>query len=242
MQADTPLVDTPVETPVPEVAPVDTPEESVHDTIAKLLASLVEHKKHHEEFMKATVATVKGLQKDVKKMKPKKAARTEQSTQRVNGLEIPVLVGDTLKAFLGLDGEEYTRKEITGLVTKYIKEHKLQNPANGREILLDTCPEGLKLKEILEPDQPLTFFNIQRYLNKHYTKKPVTDLPSATPEAPVEPKAEPPAEEAPVKVKTTKPKKTEPPTEPAPVPAETTTEEAPAPAPKRRVVLKKSTA
>lgn len=237
MQADTPLVDTPVETP--DVTPVDTPEESVHDTIAKLLSSLVEHKKHHEEFMKVTLATVKGLQKEVKKMKPKKAVRTEQSTQRVNGLEIPILVGDKLKTFLGLDGDEYTRKEITSLVTKYIKEHKLQNPTNGREILLDTCPEGLKLKDILEPDQPLTFFNIQRYLNKHYTKKPVTDLPSATP---VDNNVETPSEPVPVKTKTTtKPKKAEPSVDPVPVPAETTTDETPTPAPKRRVVLKKST-
>ena len=236
MQADPPLVDTPVETPVPEVAPVDTPEESVHDTLAKLLATLVEHKKHHEEFMKATLLTVKGLQKEVKKMKPKKTVRTEQSTQRISGLDIPVIVSDKLRSFLGLEETEHVRKEITSLVTKYIKENKLQNPSNGREIILEGTEQGLKLKDVLEPDQPLTFFNIQRYLNKHYTKKPVTDLPSATPEAPVEPSAEP------VKVKTTKPKKTEPPAEPAPVPAEPTTEEASAPAPKRRVVLKKSTA
>ena len=62
----------------------------------------------------------------------------------------------------------YSRHFITKGIYAYVKENELQNPENKRYILLDS-EKGLKLKELLrEPDQPLTFFNIQRYLKVHY--------------------------------------------------------------------------
>lgn len=162
-------------------------EPSVHDKLAQLILDVNEQKKNSDLFFKNTLTRLKDLDKNVKKMKPKKKPRVEGATPRVNGLAIPVIVSEELKAFLNLTENEYARKDITSLVTVYIKENNLQNPKNGREILVDETEAGLKLKELLKPDQPLSFFNLQRLLNKHYTKKPVEDLPSTLPEPPVEP-------------------------------------------------------
>ena len=64
----------------------------------------------------------------------------------------------------------YSRQQVTQGVNKFVKDNDLQNPENRRYILLES-EAGLKLKSLLrDPDQPLTFFNIQRYLKVHYPK------------------------------------------------------------------------
>jgi|LauGreDrversion4_2_1035121.scaffolds.fasta_scaffold99373_2 chromatin remodeling complex protein RSC6 len=142
------------------------------DVLANLIQMVNQHMKDSTEFYKKTVSELKSLQKDVKKIKSKKAPKDENST-RVSGFDIPVIVSEKLKTLLGLEEAEYSRKQITALVTKYVKENNLQNQENKRLIVLDSSDYGRKLADVLEPDQPLTFFNMQRYLSKHYTKKSV---------------------------------------------------------------------
>ena len=69
----------------------------------------------------------------------------------------------------------YSRQQVTQGVNKFVKDNDLQNPENRRYILLES-EAGLKLKSLLrDPDQPLTFFNIQRYLKVHYPKVESTE-------------------------------------------------------------------
>lgn len=158
------------------------------DVVANLIHVVSQHMKDSAEFYKKTISELKSLQKDVKKIKSKKTPKDENST-RVSGFDIPVIVSEKLKHLLGLEGAEYSRKQITALVTKYVKDNNLQNQENKRLIVLDTTDEGRKLADVLEPDQPLTFFNMQRYLSKHYTKKQVEPVtqdaePSSTGDLP----------------------------------------------------------
>lgn len=148
---------------------------SVNETIADLVKTLTEEKKRFDDVLKNTLSTLKNLQRDVKKMKPKKrqpSVSKDPDNKRTSGLDKPVLVSQELRDLLDLEDREYPRSEVNSLVTAYIKQHGLQNPENKREMLLDTTPHGLKLKDVLKPDQPLTFFNIQRYLKVHLIKPP----------------------------------------------------------------------
>lgn len=150
-------------------------EMSVNDTIADLVKTLTDEKKRFDDVLKNTLSTLKNLQRDVKKMKPKKRAQSaspDPEHKRTSGLDKPVLVSQELRDLLCLEDKEYPRSEVNSRVTAYIKEHQLQNPDNKREMLLDTTPKGMQLKEVLKPDQPLTFFNIQRYLKVHLIKPP----------------------------------------------------------------------
>jgi upstream activation factor subunit UAF30 len=158
-----------------EQQPTLDKEMSVNDTIAELVKTLTEEKKHFDDVLKNTLSTLKNLQRDVKKMKPKKRQQTtttDPEHKRTSGLDKPVLVSQELRDLLGLEDREYPRSDVNSRVTAYIKEHNLQNPENKREMLLDTTDVGLRLKEVLKPDQPLTFFNIQRYLKVHLIKPP----------------------------------------------------------------------
>lgn len=148
-------------------------EMSVNDTISELVKTLTEEKKHFDDVLKNALTVLKNLQRDVKKMKPKKRQTVvDPEHKRTSGLDKPVLVSQELRDLLGLEDKEYPRSDVNSRVTAYIKEHTLQNPENKREMLLDTTEAGLRLKSVLKPDQPLTFFNIQRYLKVHLIKPP----------------------------------------------------------------------
>ena len=65
-------------------------------------------------------------------------------------------------------GATVARTEVTKFVCNYIKQHSLTNDENKREIKPDT-----KLKHLLgtSSDTVVTYFNIQRYMNRHFIKK-----------------------------------------------------------------------
>ena len=65
------------------------------------------------------------------------------------------------------EGTEIARTDVTKALIKYIKENKLENEKNSKIIKPDD-----KLKYLLEinDDQELTYFNIQKYMNKHFVK------------------------------------------------------------------------
>lgn len=149
-------------------------ETSVNDTVAELIKTLTDEKKHLDEVLKTTISSLKNLQREVKKMKPKKKNKQTDETRekRTSGLDKPVVVSSELRELLGLEDKEYPRSSVTSMVTAYIKTNNLQNPSNKREMLLDGSEEGVKLNAVLKPDQPVTFFNLQRFLKPHLSKPP----------------------------------------------------------------------
>lgn len=128
------------------------------------------------ETSKNIAARLKILQKDVNKaMKSGKRAKRvvevdPNAPKKISALQRPVVISNELCKFLGFpENTEHSRQEVTTTINTYIKSNELQDPTNRRFIMLDGSPEALKLKEILrQPDQPVTFFNIQRYLKPHY--------------------------------------------------------------------------
>lgn len=139
--------------------------QSIADTVELLTKTL-----------KTLTSEFKFVQKEVTKLKskgrrsPKKPVDPD-APRKENSLEKPVVITDELCEFLGLTkGEKHSRQTVTKTINQYVKDHDLQNPENRRFILLES-EHGLKLKALLrDPDQPLTFFNIQRYLKPHYVK------------------------------------------------------------------------
>ena len=154
---------------------VDTPL-TLADRFSSLLSLVDEQTKTHTSFMKTVNLELKALQKELSKSQPKSRKKKEpvdgeDVVKRKNVFDVPVPVGDELCDFLGVEkGQMYSRQFITNSITQYVKDNELQNPENKRYILLDTTDAGRKLGALLNPDQPLTFFNMQRYLKPHYPK------------------------------------------------------------------------
>ena len=75
------------------------------------------------------------------------------------GLNKPVKLKADLAAFLG--AAALPRTEITKRLWDYIKAHKLQNPANKRNILCDDA-----LKAVMGKDE-VTMFEMTGLVGKH---------------------------------------------------------------------------
>lgn len=164
-----------------EIQPeVTTPEVEI-DPMTRQLTSIAELIETLAKTSKSLTLEMKALTKDVNKLRVSKSVGGKKHKQKrevdpdaphkMGALEKPVPITEELSDFLELTrGEMYSRQVITKSINKYVKDNDLQNPENRRYILLES-EAGLKLKALLrDPDQPLTFFNIQRYLKPHYPK------------------------------------------------------------------------
>jgi hypothetical protein len=112
--------------------------------------------------------------KDARKRKRRVRAEGEEGAKRGPSIfEIPTKVTDELCRFLGKPtGTLISRSNVTKELNNYVKTHNLK-------IKHDIKPDGplRKLLQVPETDQ-LTYFNLQKYLNKHYIKE-VKPVPAA---------------------------------------------------------------
>ncbi len=116
---------------------------------------------------------LKGLEKTVKKEIKQRnrviVKKQSNGNRKPSGFAEASPISKELCEFMGKDtGATVARTEVTKFVCNYIKQHSLANDENKREIKPDT-----KLKHLLGTDNDtiVTYFNIQRYMNKHFIKK-----------------------------------------------------------------------
>ena len=111
------------------------------------------------------------LEKEVSKRSGKKGkgkgkkGDSDNSTPRPpSGFAKPTKLTSKLCDFLNiLHDSELSRTEVTRKINAYVKEHKLQNPANLKEIIPDDNLESL-LNTKAQPDKVLTYFNLQTFM------------------------------------------------------------------------------
>jgi len=117
--------------------------------------------KHLEKNVKKHM---KGLKKEVVKTKNK-------GNRQPSGFAKPSKVTKELCEFMNkAEGSEIARTEVTRALVAYIKENKLENTSNSKIISPD---DKLKVLLGLDDSQELTYFNIQKYMNKHFVKNSI---------------------------------------------------------------------
>lgn len=124
---------------------------------------------------------LKGLEKTVKKeIKQQKRAIVKKQTKgnrKPSGFAEASPISKELCEFMGKDtGATVARTEVTKFICNYIKQNSLVNDDNKREIKPDN-----KLKHLLgtDNDTVVTYFNIQRFMNKHFIKKTSNQVKTA---------------------------------------------------------------
>ena len=127
--------------------------------LMKTQISGIQHNiKHLEKNVKKQM---KGLKKEVIKTKNK-------GNRQPSGFAKPSKVTKELCEFMNkAEGSEIARTEVTRALVAYIKENKLENTSNSKIISPD---DKLKVLLGLDDSQELTYFNIQKYMNKHFVK------------------------------------------------------------------------
>ena len=157
--------------PHPHPHPVD---EAEGPTVAHEFDTFLKELKTMKQSIVDMITNVSKLQKRVAKESRKGKKNTRASNgNKNNGFSKPVCITSELCQFLGLEkGELIARTEVTKGITKYIKEHQLQDDKDKRIIHADSKLEKLLNQgdKKLTSDIPLTYFNLQTYLKCHYPK------------------------------------------------------------------------
>lgn len=137
------------------------------ETIEVLEDKMQDHKKYIDDCR----SEIKSLRKQLSKMmqKQEKQQSKNKKDRQPHGFARPTVVSDELCVFMGKDkGTLVSRTEVTKFLIQYIAENNLQNPENRRHILIDD-----KLKKLFGPEsekEKVDYFNMQRFVNKHFPK------------------------------------------------------------------------
>ena len=112
----------------------------------------------------------KTVKKEVKQLKKDSEKKKTRQKKKPSGFAKPSKITHELCEFMTRPvGTELARTEVTKYLIKYIQSNNLQNPENKKIIRPDD-----KLKTLLEIDETteLTYFNLQKFMNKHFQSSP----------------------------------------------------------------------
>jgi chromatin remodeling complex protein RSC6 len=174
------VVKTEAAAPVAAAAPVVKTEAAAADAAVEMDSSLVEQSGEFLVKLQQLGALINALKTEYRTLEKKwtrdlKVAQKQSSKRKrkagaraPSGFVKPTRISDELASFLAKpSGTEMARTEVTRDINKYIREHNLQDKANGRQINPDT-----KLASLLKVAKTdvLTYFNLQRYMSPHFAK------------------------------------------------------------------------
>jgi chromatin remodeling complex protein RSC6 len=110
----------------------------------------------------------KVVKKEIKQHKKEATKKMSKGNRKPSGFAAASPISNDLCDFMGKNhGTEMARTEVTKFICQYIKENSLTTNENNRVIKPDD-----KLHGLLGTDDTsvVTYFNIQRYMNKHFIK------------------------------------------------------------------------
>lgn len=133
----------------------------------EIVENLVSLKKQVLQIQNKVKALEIKLKKEIKEAN--RVSKVKVDGKRApSGFAKPSKVTNKLSEFMNKDfGTMIARTEVTQYLIKYIKENSLQNKENKRIIAPDN-----KLLDLLESGKDeVTYFNLQKYMNKHFVKE-----------------------------------------------------------------------
>ena len=137
---------------------------NMFDTINVLKKTITNVQTQLKNLERQVKRNNKKLQKQIDKGK-------ERKPRKPSGFAQPTKISKELCEFMNVSEDtEMARTEVTKYVIQYIKDNQLQSE-NSKNIII---PDE-KLQKILvnEKDDEITFFNIQKYMNKNFKKESV---------------------------------------------------------------------
>ena len=114
----------------------------------------------------------KAVNKQMKQMAREAKKNKNKGNRKPSGFAVPTNISKDLCDFMGKQaGSQVARTEVTQYIIQYIKQKDLQWEQNRKIIKPDK-----RLKKLLgvEDNDVVTYFNLQKFMNKHFVKNCVT--------------------------------------------------------------------
>ena len=149
---------------------------NISEQFESLVNSLNGLKSQISVFQQQLRTVEKNIKKEMKNYKKELEKTKNKGNKKPSGFARPSKVTNDLCKFMNRDiGSEIARTDVTKALITYIESNNLQNSENKKIIVPDE-----KLKILLglndEDTTTLTYFNIQKYMNKHFVKNTSNDV------------------------------------------------------------------
>jgi chromatin remodeling complex protein RSC6 len=156
------------------------------EQLKSILNGLTEQATAIKTMINTVRNVIKDSEKQSKELEKLRNKRTRVKTERSadalpSGITKPVAISEELAVFLEVaPGTLVPRNEVTKGVSAYVKKNDISDPANKQRFVLDDRPAAKVLRVLLgNPQEDVTYFNLQKYLKHHYIMNP--DAVVATP-------------------------------------------------------------
>ncbi len=152
-----------------EISVPTIPVDEVKSIFGEMLGSISSLKSQLTALSHKIKLVEKKVNKKVRQLEKENNKNKNKGNRNPSGFANPTKISSELCAFMKIpNGSQVARTEVTKHIIQYIKDNNLQSKENAKLI----APNN-KLKKLLnvkESDDPLSYFNIQRYMNKHFIK------------------------------------------------------------------------
>jgi len=143
---------------------------SVTEQFSNLLSTLSSFRLQITMLQNQVRAIEKSVGKQVRTYQRKADKNKNKGNRKPSGFAVPTKISDELCVFMQKPkGSAVARTEVTQYIIQYIKDNGLQWTQNRKIIKPNT---SLKALLAVQKNDEITYFNIQRYMNKHFIKKP----------------------------------------------------------------------
>lgn len=140
----------------------------IDNQFSSILSTLSQFKVQITALSNQLKSLEKTVKKEIKQHKKEVTKKMSKGNRKPSGFAAASPISNDLCDFMGKDhGSEIARTEVTKFICSYIKQHSLTTDENNRVIKPDE-----KLHTLLGTDDStqVTYFNIQRFMNKHFIK------------------------------------------------------------------------
>ena len=141
----------------------------IKDNFDNLLITLSDLKAKITVIQNSVRGIEKNVRKELRSLERKLNKNKNKGSRKPSGFAVPSSISNELCSFMKLDqGAKIARTEVTQYIINYIKQKELQDKNNGRKIKPD---KALKSLLNVKKNEDLTYFNLQKYMNKHFVKE-----------------------------------------------------------------------
>ena len=141
---------------------------NIQESFDDILSTLAGFRSKITEVQNKVRDLERNVTKDMKQKDKKINKNKFKGNKNPSGFAKPSKISEPLCKFMELpNGSEVARTEVTQYLINYIEKENLQNPDNKKIIV-----PNKELQSLLgsNPDDEISYFNIQKYMNKHFHK------------------------------------------------------------------------